>query len=126
MVRGVGSYQQDTYTVMNGKIYYKEGDGLSDKIHYGYRTIFAYYHQYHINKKITDVNQLERQAMVNLAAAAFSYAKLPGYFKSILGVTGTLQSMSDGQKRILDEKFEVKKRYVQPSIYPASNRIVKF
>ncbi len=86
---------------MNGKIFYKQGDGLSDKIHYGYRTIFAYYHQYYINKKIKDINELQKQAIINLAAAAFSYAQLPGYFKSILGVTGTLQSMSDGQKQIL-------------------------
>jgi hypothetical protein len=58
--------------------------------------------------------------------AAFSYAKLPEYFTTILGVTGTLEAMSNGQKRILETKFGVKKRYIQPSIYPASNRKVKF
>lgn len=57
---------------------------------------------------------------------AFSYAKLPEYFKTILGVTGTLNAISDGQKRILEENFGFTKRYVQPSIYPASNRTVKF
>ena len=44
MIRGLAKYQTDVYTVLNGKIYYKEGDGLSDKIHFGYRTIFSYYH----------------------------------------------------------------------------------
>jgi hypothetical protein len=53
MVRGIISYQVDPYTLLDGKIYYKEGDGLSDKIHYGYRTIFAYYHEYYINKSVS-------------------------------------------------------------------------
>jgi hypothetical protein len=44
MIRDLSNYKNDTYTVVDGKIFYKEGDGLSDKIHYGYRTIWAYYH----------------------------------------------------------------------------------
>lgn len=44
MIRDLFNFKNDTYSVIKDKIYYKEGDGLSDKIHYGYRTIFAYYH----------------------------------------------------------------------------------
>ncbi len=46
MVRDLGTYKDDVYNVnqINQKIYYKEGDGESDKIHYGYRTIWAYFH----------------------------------------------------------------------------------
>jgi hypothetical protein len=58
--------------------------------------------------------------------AAFSYAKLPEYFTSILGVTGTLDAISDGQMKILRNKFGVNKIFIQPSIYPASNKTVKF
>ena len=34
--------------------------------------------------------------------------------------------MSDGQKTILENDFGVNKLYAQPSIYPPSNRIIKF
>jgi hypothetical protein len=56
--------------------------------------------------------------VINLIIASFSYSKLPEYFCSILGVTGTLVSMSQGQRRILTHDFGVKKQFVQPSIYP--------
>jgi hypothetical protein len=43
-----------------------------------------------------------------------------------LGVTGTLEAMAKPQKDILADDFQVKKRYVQPSIYPKGNRKVSF
>ena len=44
MLRGLKNFKSDSYKVIEDKIYYKEGDGLSSIIHHGYRTIFAYYH----------------------------------------------------------------------------------
>jgi hypothetical protein len=44
MVRDLNNYKDDVYTLLDGKIFYKSGDSLTDKIHYGYRTIFNYYH----------------------------------------------------------------------------------
>ena len=89
MVRDIQSYTSDIYSLIDGKIYYKEGDGLSNKIHYGYRTIFSYYHEHYINKQVS-FPELKNQIAINLVAASFSYDRLPGYFNSILGVTGTL------------------------------------
>lgn len=54
MVRDLKTYKDDSYTLENGRIFYKAGDSLTDKIHYGYRTIFSYYHEYYINKSITE------------------------------------------------------------------------
>lgn len=108
-----------------GRIFYKEGDGLSDKIHYGYRTIWAYYHEHYLNNSIS-AYQISEHIYIKLVIASFSYAKLPSYFKSILGVTGTLEAMSQPQKDILKNDFGVSKTYVQPSIYPDSKRILKF
>lgn len=31
---------------MNGRIAYKNQDGYSDKISYGYKTVFAYFNEY--------------------------------------------------------------------------------
>ena len=53
MIRDLLSYKDDVYSLVDGKIYYKEGDGLSDKIHYGYRTIWAYYHEYYKNQRVS-------------------------------------------------------------------------
>ena len=64
---------------------------------------------------------------MNLIIAHFSYSRLPTYFDSILGVTGTLQHISKGQKRIMEEEYGVKKSYIMPSIYGLnSRRIVEF
>ena len=54
MIRGLLNFNQDikSRVVQNNKIFYHEGDGLSDKVHYGYKTIFAYYYEYHIGKNI--------------------------------------------------------------------------
>jgi hypothetical protein len=38
---------------------------------------------------------------INLIIGHFSYAKLPTYFESILGVTGTLKAMNKCQQKIL-------------------------
>jgi hypothetical protein len=99
MIRDLSLYQNDVYNVnkTNQKIYYQEGDGESDKVHYGYKTIWAYFHECRINKKINEAN-LSEQLFINLIVAGFSYSELPSYFSSILGVTGTLTCMSKPQK----------------------------
>lgn len=89
MMRDLAGYQNDVYTLINGKIYYKEGDGLSDKIRYGYRTLFSYLHEYEINKQI-NLSDITPHIAIYFAVASFSYSLLPTYFESILGVTGTL------------------------------------
>lgn len=98
MVRDLNTYMDDVYTLIDGKIFYQSGDSLTDKIHYGYRTIFSYYHEYYISKRIQSYHHLEKQKIINLIIASFSYSMLPSYFSSILGVTGTLNCMSLKQK----------------------------
>ena len=75
MVRDLLSYKDDIYNVnpINQKIYYKDGDTESDKIHYGYRTIWSYFHECRNNKKVSETN-LSKQIFINLIAAAFSYS----------------------------------------------------
>ncbi len=58
MVRDLNTYKDDVYTLIDGRIFYKSGDSLTDKIHYGYRTIFSYYHEYKINNRI-NLNNLQ-------------------------------------------------------------------
>jgi hypothetical protein len=91
MIRGVIDYKSDsnTYTVIDGSIYYKEEDGLSNKVNFGYRTVFSYFHEYDITKRVNLI-ELKKHAVAQLRVAAFSYACLPHSFETILGVSGTL------------------------------------
>lgn len=43
MINGMKNYNHE-YQVLNGKIAYKDQDGYTDKISYGYKTVFAYYY----------------------------------------------------------------------------------
>ncbi len=53
MIRDLLSFKEDKYSLIDGKIFYKEGDGLSDKTHYGYKTVFSYYNEYYELKRIS-------------------------------------------------------------------------
>ncbi len=44
MMAGALNYKHD-YLVVEKKIMYKDGDLLSDKVNYGYKTVFAYFHE---------------------------------------------------------------------------------
>ena len=53
MIIGAKNYQH-YYEVHNNKIMYKDQDGLSEKISYGYKTIFAYMYEYYERKTISE------------------------------------------------------------------------
>lgn len=127
MIRGLINFNKDRNerTVKDNRIFYKEGDGLSSKVHFGYRTIFAYYYEYNEAKTI-DIEGFNNQIFISLIVASFSYSYLPRLFESILGVTGTLKSMSAPQQEFLYEDYGVKRQFVLPSIYPESNRKIRF
>ncbi len=42
MIRDLQNFDKDDYVLLHGTVFYKEGDGLTDKIRYGYRTLFTY------------------------------------------------------------------------------------
>ena len=89
MLASALSYEHKYY-INDEKIVYKDGDTISTKINYGYKTVFANIYEYRKpNPRISQLNYKD-SLKITLAAAEFSYAELPKYFKNILGVTGTL------------------------------------
>jgi hypothetical protein len=50
MIKGLQNFKADHYTIIGGKIYYKEGDGLTDKVRHGYKTIFSYFYRNEVTK----------------------------------------------------------------------------
>jgi hypothetical protein len=84
MILGCRNSNHD-YIVRDNLIKYKDQDGYTSKISYGYSTQFAYLKEY--EKK--HIISAESAYKLSCVFAEFSYALLPKYFISIIGVTGT-------------------------------------
>ncbi len=96
MIMGVREYDHE-YVIDNNRLKYKDQDGLSDTITYGFKTIFANLFEFK-RHRLTE-NAFNDAVEMALVIAEFSYAMLPSYFKSIIGVTGTYEEMSEFKKR---------------------------
>jgi len=98
MIDGALAYKHD-YHIYNKKIMYKDSDTYTDQISYGYKTVFAYLHEFE-QGKVSEVNLLNA-LKITLRVAEFSYAALPSYYDCILGVTGTLEVIPEFKKKLL-------------------------
>jgi len=99
MVAGALAYKHD-YFIIDKKIVYKDNDTISPNISYGYKTVFANIYEHSRNNVSFD--NLDQALQITLMIAEFSYAKLPNYFQTILGVTGTLEVLPQYKKRQLE------------------------
>jgi hypothetical protein len=59
---------------------------------------------------------------ITLNIAPFSYCELPNFFQAILGVSGTVSSMSNYKKKMLEERYRILDIYEIPSIYGLTQR----
>jgi hypothetical protein len=114
MVAGALNYKHD-YFIIEKRIAYKDNDTISYKINYGYKTVFAYLHEYHHNR-VTKA-YLDEALQITLMIAEFSYAALPNYFCNILGVTGTLEVLPQYKKKQLSERYKINDQYAIPSAF---------
>jgi hypothetical protein len=106
--------------ILDGMIKYKVGDAWSAKATDGYVTMFAYYHYYHNPRpdksKILEETFKDKKA-IGIESACLSYAEIPLYFNQILGVTGTLDTLSDQQLKIMKEVYNFISMTYAPSVY---------
>jgi hypothetical protein len=121
MVAGALSYKHD-YFLIDKKIVYKDNDAISPNISYGYKTVFANIYEHHRNNVSFD--NLEQALQITLMIAEFSYAKLPKYFQTILGVTGTLEVLPQYKKRQLEGRYKISDQFAIPSAFGLNNRRV--
>ncbi|CAF2980653.1 unnamed protein product [Rotaria sp. Silwood2] len=112
--------QSSTYIVQNDRIVYVEGESIVDNVVRGSDTIWAYYHE---NEKGT-ISQasLEENVGILINCGTFSYAEMPHDFSYIGGVTGTLKTLANIEKKILEKVYEISKRTFIPSVFGSSNR----
>ena len=92
-------------------------DGYDSSITEGFRTMFAYLEE----EKRGKIGSIEDALELSLIVAEFSYSDLPRFFGTILGVTGTLKSMSPFKNEELEKRYDVRRKYYIPSVYGDSS-----
>ncbi|CAF3975850.1 unnamed protein product [Rotaria sordida] len=93
MIAALKSYQSSTYSVENDRIVYVEGKSLATNVVRGYDTVWAYYHEK--EKGSISENSLETN----------------------VGVSGTLRTLADAEKKILQNVYGIAKNIFMPSVF---------
>ena len=113
------SFKDHDYVAKDDKIGYKEQDNIVFDTSYGYKTLFAYFLE---NEKGTiSKESLNKNISILVRLGSFSYAEVPFNFNSILGVTGTLETLSDPEKDIIENVYKIKLKTFIPSCYGRNN-----
>ncbi|EAR87661.2 helicase carboxy-terminal domain protein (macronuclear) [Tetrahymena thermophila SB210] len=108
------------YLVLNDRICYKEQDRVSFDINYGYKTLFAYF--YEQEKGQISLKSLQENTFILLRCGSFSYSEIPFQFENIIGVTGTLETLNDFEKNIVQKIFKITKSTFIPSVFGKNKR----
>eukprot|EP00475_Leptophrys_vorax_P031010 TRINITY_DN4682_c0_g1_i4.p1 TRINITY_DN4682_c0_g1~~TRINITY_DN4682_c0_g1_i4.p1 ORF type:complete len:1758 (-),score=418.12 TRINITY_DN4682_c0_g1_i4:53-4783(-) len=110
----------DGYIVKDDLIGYKEQDGVSFTIVYGYKTMFAYFFEMEAGQ----ISEASCKAHTNLIVSCgeFSYVEIVHAFHRIIGVTGTLEKLSPVRSQAIEQEFHITKRTYIPSVYGESRR----
>ena len=96
------------------KIGYKVTDRVDTNVKLGYQTLFSYYYE-HEQGNISE-DSLNENIAIYLKCGTFSYAEIPQQFDSILGVTGTLQSLPKIQHDMA-KTYGISKLTIMPSSF---------
>ena len=115
MIVDVQSFDTPEYVVQKDKIGYREQHGISFDVSYRYKTVFAYFYE-HENGEITQDSR-DKKATLIIDCGAFSYAEIPKQYKCVMGVTGTLATLSEPERRLLEDVYSIKKFTYMPSVY---------
>ena len=111
----VQNFQSHDYVVKQDRIGYVEQDNIVYNVTYGYKTLFAYYYEHDLGK-ISQAS-LAQNIAITIKCGSFSYAEIPSKFAYILGVTGTLKSLSEPEKRVIEDDYKIRKNTFMPSVF---------
>jgi len=121
MLQALNHYKPENghhYTLIHGKIAYPYQDGITSDIYVGYKTMWAYYHEYDQGKVNVEILTDNVGLLINCGNYAYSeILKEMGIFKCILGVTGTLRELSDPEQMIVSNEFSIAQQTFIPSVY---------
>lgn len=69
-------------------IKYRDKDQMTEKLHFGYETIFAYCREF-ARGRISPENY-EKALFIPLIYGEFAYSELPKSYSAIMGLSGTI------------------------------------
>ena len=119
MIADVQTFESHDYEVKNDQIGYIEQGNIVYNVIYGYKTLFAYHHEH--QKGQISRESLEEKISIRINCGSFSYAHIPLQFQYIMGVTGTLETLSDPEKKVIVKDYRVSKNTYLPSVYGQNN-----
>eukprot|EP00035_Acanthoeca_spectabilis_P015561 m.311601 g.311601 ORF g.311601 m.311601 type:complete len:3639 (+) comp16386_c0_seq3:125-11041(+) len=125
MLVDVNRFDSAPYVVKKNMIGYKDQDGLVFNKHHRYCTMFAYCYEAEVTKKITEQSR-DQHIGITVRCGNFSYAEIPSYFSCIMGVTGTLDSLSEQPRKIVHSKpFSIEHQTYVPTVFGGSPPIFR-
>jgi hypothetical protein len=119
MLADLKTFESHDYIAKDDKIGYKEQDNIVFDTSYGYKTLFAYFIEH--EKRTLSNESLSKNIKILIRLGSFSYAEVPLKFYSILGVTGTLETLSTPEKEIIENIYNIKFKTFIPSCYGRNN-----
>ena len=123
-LRGMKDYKRDeAYVVDMGKIgeaarigkILANHDGVLFNIVDGFCTMWAHFREH--ESQIIDEKGLYEAISIPIFCGAFSFAEIPTKYRNMVGVTGTLETMGDAQKRIFVEDYGIDTWNYLPTMY---------
>ena len=119
MLYDVNNFESHDYHVAQDKIGYIEQDNVVFNVVYRYKTLFAYYLENEKGK--ISRKSLEENVSIYIKCGSFSYAEIPLQFMYIMGVTGTLETLSDPEKDVIQNVYKIVKNTYSPSVFGKNN-----
>jgi hypothetical protein len=129
MLRDVNNFSNPPYELVTQgdgsmKIGYKILDSVCFGTQYGYNKAFAYLHE--ASRHSIDLSRHKTEFSLRIRCGRFSYAELPKWaFQGIIGVTGTLSSLSPAEQTIIADEYNLKTYTYTPSMYGESKLTFK-
>ncbi|WP_264685760.1 hypothetical protein [Wolbachia endosymbiont (group B) of Pandemis corylana] len=99
-----------------GIISYRGGDGF-----YSIFTYCGYYNMFHYFRLKNKDFDRKNYDYLNISCGKVSYAKLPEKYPLILGVSGTLATLNDHEKKAVRESYNIRENSIMPSFFGDSH-----
>ena len=121
MIFDVGDIDNhNNYIVKDNKIGYVYGDRVMYNISQGYLTSFAYIKEH--EKKAISKTSVSESIGLRIACGSFSYSEIPLKFDTILGISGTVETISNYQRSVIYQEYNFVYETYIPSVF-GENRL---
>jgi hypothetical protein len=116
MVSDLLHYQEHAWEFVDGRIGYKDQDSISFNMSFGYKTMWAHFHECYVNTRMDD-SEVQSAIGLLLHCGEFAYAQVPKRYAAMMGVTGTLEALTRAQTALLNNEYGIRRKTFMPSVY---------